>query len=159
MKALALNLVIATIWLLLGKPPQTSDFVIGFLLGYGLIALFHALIPGGRAYIRRTLAFIRFAGLFTWQLIAANFSVAAAVLFRSRRSLAPNYVTYDISGLRPAEILLLSYCITLTPGTVSIRVTDDERTLIVHALDAADPAAIRAALDKELKQPILAFTR
>ncbi len=159
MTALAINLVLATLWLLLSRQPSTADFVIGYLLGYGLIALFRPLLPGGPDYIRRSLALVRFAGLFAWQFLIANLSVAATVLFRSRERLSPNYVTYDISALRPGEILLLSYCITLTPGTVSIRVSDDARTLILHALDAEDPAAIRASLDRDLVAPILAFTR
>ena len=51
MNAVALNLVIAAIWLLLSKEPSTAVFVIGYLLGYGLIALFRSLVPGGPAYI------------------------------------------------------------------------------------------------------------
>ena len=70
-----------------------------------------------------------------------------------------DFVDLDVSGLRPPEILLLTYCITLTPGTVSIRLSDDYRTLTVHALDGADPEGIRREVRRQLIQPILAFTR
>lgn len=159
MNAVALNLVIATIWLLLSREPSTAVFVIGYVVGYGLIALFRSLVPGGPAYIRRSVALVRFAFFFAWQFLVANFSVAAVVLLRPRDRLAPNYLTYDTSGLTPGEILLLCYCITLTPGTVSIRVSEDRKTLVIHALDAADPEAIRASILRDLQQPIQAFTR
>lgn len=159
MNAVALNLVMAAIWLLLSKAPSTAVFVIGYLVGYGLIALFRSLVPGGPAYIRRTAALLRFACSFAWQFLVANFSVAAVVLLRPRERLAPNYLTYDTSGLTPGEILLLCYCITLTPGTVGIRVSEDQKTLVIHALDAADPVAIRAAILRDLQKPIQAFTR
>ena len=81
------------------------------------------------------------------------------MLFRARAKMHPGFVDLDVSALRPPEILLLTYCITLTPGTVSIRISDDYRTLTVHALDAADAAAIRRDLHRQLIQPILAFTR
>ncbi len=159
MNALALNLVMAAIWLLLSQTPSTAVFVIGYLVGYGLIALFRSLVPGGPAYIRRSAALLRFAGSFVWQFLVANFNVAAVVLLRPRDRLAPNFLTYDTSGLTPGEILLLCYCITLTPGTVSIRVSDDQKSLVIHALDAADPAAIRDSILRDLQKPIQAFTR
>jgi multicomponent Na+:H+ antiporter subunit E len=45
------------------------------------------------------------------------------------------------------EILLVTNLISLTPGTLSLDVTPDRKTLIVHAMFADDPEA----LVKELK--------
>lgn len=159
MYAFTLNMVIATIWLLLSRQPTVPDFVLGFALGYAVIAAFRSLLPDGVMYIRRSIAFFRFLALFLKAFVLANFSVAATVLFRSRHDLQPDFLAYDVAGLRRGEILLLSYCITLTPGTMTIRVADDFQHLVIHALDAAEPDAIRRQIDRELKEPILAFTR
>lgn len=159
MYAFTLNMVIATTWLLLSSHPGVPSFTVGLATGYLLIAAFRSLLPDGPAYIRRSLALLRFALSFARQFVVANFSVAVTVLARSRDALHPNFITYDISGLRPGEILLLTYCITLTPGTVSIQISDDQRNLVVHALEASDPDGIRRQIDRDLKQPILAFTR
>lgn len=159
MTAFTLNMVMATLWLLLSSTPGVPSFLIGFMTGYVIIAGFRGLIPDGAVYIRRTRALGRFALYFLWQFLVANFSVAAAVLFRPRARLHPEFVEVDVSALRPPEILLLTYCITLTPGTVSIRLSDDYRLLTVHALDASDPEAIRRDLQRQLVEPILAFTR
>ena len=159
MIAFTLNPIMATLWLLLSNDPGVPSFILGFITGYLIIAGFRGLLPGGAAYVRRTRALVRFALYFLWQFLVANFSVAQVVLFRSRDRLRPDFVELDVAALRPPEILLLSYCITLTPGTVSIRISDDFHTLTVHALDAADPAAIQRDINRQLIQPILAFTR
>jgi hypothetical protein len=41
------------------------------------------------------------------------------------------------------EVLLVTNLISLTPGTLSLDVTDDCNTLLIHAMFADDPDAIR----------------
>jgi multisubunit Na+/H+ antiporter MnhE subunit len=112
-----------------------------------------------KAYVRGSLAFAWFVLVFTREFLVANVKVAWAVLFRRRAALHPNFITYDVAGLTPFEILLLSYCISLTPGTTTVQVSEDFQTLILHALDADAPDAIRAGIDRTLKRGILSFTR
>lgn len=158
MKSLGLNLFIAVIWLLLSQEPSPAVFAIGFLMGFALVVAFRPVI-GNDSYVRRCLAFLRFLLVFTREFLVANVKVAWAVLFRPRESIRPNFITYDIAGLTRAEVLLLSYCISLTPGTTAVDIAPDFQCLIVHALDADQPDAIRAEIDRSLKRGILAFTR
>jgi multicomponent Na+:H+ antiporter subunit E len=76
--------------------------------------------------------------VFTWEFLFANANVVWTVLFRSKESLHPNFISYDVAGLKPIEILLLSYCISLTPGSTTVKVTDDFQTLVLHTLDVDD---------------------
>lgn len=158
MKALAFNLVLATLWLLLSPTRTTADFFIGFALGFAGLSLFSAVLDTGD-YPRRALALGRFGLGFLREFLRANLTVAAQVLFRSPRALRPDCVRYDAAGLTPGEILVLSYCITLTPGTTVVQIADDFRALTIHALDARDPAALRRAIDTRLKEPLLRLTR
>jgi multicomponent Na+:H+ antiporter subunit E len=158
MKPFAMNLLIAVLWLLLSQEPGPIDFLFGFAVGFGLLTLFRPVLRS-ESYIRRSLAFVRFMAVFLREFVIANMKVAYAVLFRSRESLHPNFVTYDTSKLRPNEILILSYCITLTPGTTTVDITDDFQMLVFHALDADDPNQIRASIDRRLKTAIVRFTR
>lgn len=158
MKSFALNLLVAAIWLLLSAEPSVAVFALGGLMGFGLLAVFHRVLGSGD-YVRRVFALGRFALVFTWEFLVANANVVWTVLFRSRETLDPNFVTYDVAGLKPFEILLLSYCISLTPGSTTVKVTDDFQTLVLHALDVDDPDALRARLDRVLKHGILSFTR
>ncbi len=158
MKSFALNLLVAVIWLLLSAEPSVAVFTLGFLLGFALLTVFHRVLGSG-GYARRVFALGRFLLVFTWEFLAANANVVWTVLFRAKESLHPNFITYDVTGLKPFEILLLSYCISLTPGSTTVQVTDDFQTLVLHTLDADDAPAVRARLDRVLKRGILNFTR
>jgi len=158
MKSFALNLLIAVIWLLLNAEPSVGVFVLGFLLGFVLLALFRGVLGSGD-YIRRIYALGRFLLVFASEFLAANLNMVWIVLFRAKESLDPNFITYDVTGLKPFEILLLSYCISLTPGSTTVEVSDDFKTLVLHTLDVRDAEAVRARLDRVLKQGLLSFTR
>jgi multisubunit Na+/H+ antiporter MnhE subunit len=158
MKSFALNLLIAVIWLLLNAEPSVGVFVLGFLLGFVLLALFRGVLGSGD-YIRRIYALGRFLLVFASEFLAANLNMVWIVLFRAKESLDPNFMTYDVTGLKPFEILLLSYCISLTPGSTTVEVSDDFKTLVLHTLDVRDAEAVRARLDRVLKRGLLSFTR
>jgi len=156
--AFLINLLIALIWLFLSADPSISSFLIGYSLGFVLLALFPMLLQA-QDYVRRVLAFFRFVLIFSREFLLSNVVMAHAVLFRDRETIHPNYLTFDTSGMRPFEILLLSHCITLTPGTTTIDITEDRSTIIFHAFDADNPAEVRNGIEMNLKRHILAFTR
>lgn len=158
MKSFALNLVVAVMWLLLSTEPSVSSFALGFGLGFLLLAVFRSVV-GSESYVRRVVAFLRFIVRFAVEFLRANAKVAWAVLFRARSSFRPDFVRYDISDLTRAEILLLSYCVSLTPGSTTVEISDDFKELTLHALDAERPDALRSEIDRTLKHGILAFTR
>jgi multicomponent Na+:H+ antiporter subunit E len=158
MNPLGLNILVAVMWLLLSRDPSPAVFFVGFLVGFLFLAAFKS-VAGSASYVRRCLAFFRFLLVFSREFIVATMTVAGAVLFRSNDSLHPNFVTYDITGLKRPEILLLSYCISLTPGTTTVDISFDFKTLVFHALDGDNPDALRAEIDRTLKQGILSFTR
>jgi len=158
MRSFTLNLLIAVIWLLLSAEPSAGVFALGFLIGFTLLGVFRSVLASAD-YVRRVLALGRFLIVFTVEFVAANIDMVRIVLFRSRDSLHPNFITYDVGGMSPMEILLLTYCVSLTPGSTSVKVTDDFQTLVLHTIDADDPDGVRARLDRLFKNGILSFTR
>ena len=81
--------------------------------------------------------------LVIWDIMVANVQVAMIVLFKRNDDMAPNWVLIPLDLRSPEAITLLAGTITLTPGTVSTDLSADGRALLVHALDAADPEAVR----------------
>ena len=65
-----------------------------------------------------------------------------------RRRLKPAIIAYPLTVTSDIEITLLANLITLTPGTLSVDVSGDGRTLYVHALDCDD----REALIRDIAQ-------
>ena len=158
MIALFANIALAVLWLLLSRQPTFTAFIIGYLIGFGLIALFSRVF-GGKQYVRRTLGFARFLVLFTGQFIKANLEVARLVLLVPTSKFNAGFVDYSIDDMTFGEALFLTHCITLTPGTVTALFDWDRKLLRIHVLDFSDPCVIRKNVDQKLKQAIWKFSR
>ena len=85
---------------------------------------------------------IRLLVYFLKELLLANAAVARSILSPTS-SLSPGIVAIPLDLTSDAGITTLANLITLTPGTLSLDVSDDRRTLYVHALHVADPEAFR----------------
>src|SRR5690606_4790039 len=73
--------------------------------------------------------------LFLYELGVRAIKVAKIVLTPDLKSvLNPAIVAVPLNVTSDAEIALLANLITLTPGTLSVDVSDDRRTLYVHVL-------------------------
>lgn len=159
MKVFITNIIIATIWLGLSNDPTILRFFTGFIIGFGLIGFSAPLFENGRNYVRRTFAFLRFLWIFLRGFISSNLTIAKAVLLQRKEDIHPNILTLDISDLGRIETVILAQCITLTPGTTTIDISEDMKTLWFHAFDARDPDTTRAAINEKLKKSLLEFTR
>jgi multisubunit Na+/H+ antiporter MnhE subunit len=112
-----------------------------------------------RSWPARVVGLVVFGFCFCRELVLANISLAKAVLWQKNTELAPGFVTYSLKGLSRFEILVLTHCITLTPGTTSVEISADFAQLLVHAFDARDPEGVRASIKNGLENPILGWTR
>lgn len=152
------NLLLALLWAeAQGLGLDTLAF--GFLLGMGVLRLGLPLYPRQAAYFRRVGGFLVFTAVFVRELVLSTLSVARAVLLKRTRDLRPNLLTLDTRKLNGFEVLMLSQCITLTPGTCTVMVGPKKRWILVHALDARDPDTVRRGIESTLKAAILRFTR
>lgn len=113
----------------------------------------------GHSWPARVVGLLAFGFHFSRELVMANIAIAKSVLFQKQTELAPGFLTYPLKGLSRFEILVLTHSITLTPGTTSVKVSDDFSELLVHAFDARDPDGVRASIKNGLETPILAWTR
>ncbi len=92
--------------------------------------------------IRRLFAFLSFTLFLAKELLLANLHVARAILAPNAR-LKPLIVAVPLSLTRDLDITFLANLITLTPGTLSLDVSEDRKVLWVHALHAEEPDALR----------------
>jgi multicomponent Na+:H+ antiporter subunit E len=126
------SLLLALVWAALQGEITLANLVVGYLVGYALLAL---LARGGvmpSTLVSRTGHALRLAAFFAWELVVANFRVAADVLRGSR--IEPAVVGIPLDVTTDGEILLLSMLINITPGSVTIDLSDDRRTLYVHVM-------------------------
>jgi multicomponent Na+:H+ antiporter subunit E len=92
------------------------------LLGSSLLAL-----------ASRTIRAVGLAGFFVRELVLANLRVAMDVL-RPDTRIRPAVLAIPLDVTSDGEILLLSMLINITPGSVTIDLSDDRRTLYVHVM-------------------------
>jgi multicomponent Na+:H+ antiporter subunit E len=126
------SILLALAWAALQGEVTLSNLVIGYVLGYAILAL---LARGGvmpSTLASRTMHAAGLAAFFAWELLRANLRVAADVLWSTR--LAPAVVAIPLDVTSDGEILLLSMLINITPGSVTIDLSDDRRTLYVHVM-------------------------
>jgi multicomponent Na+:H+ antiporter subunit E len=60
-----------------------------------------------------------------------------------RMTFSPGIFVFPLTLERDFEITLLANLITLTPGTLTVDVSDDRKSLLVHAIDSPDPDLAR----------------
>jgi multicomponent Na+:H+ antiporter subunit E len=92
--------------------------------------------------ISKTWRALELAVFFAWQLLIANLKVAADVL-RPHTSIQPAVVAIPLDITSNGEILLLSMLINITPGSVTLDLSEDRRTLYVHVMHMTSAQAAR----------------
>lgn len=131
-----LSLVLFVIWLLLNNSIAPVTLVSAFLIAliFPHITRRFWLID---ASIKRPMAFLEYMLLVLVDIIRANFVVAAQVLGKNV-ALDSQFLKMPLDLQRSLPISILASTITLTPGTVSCRVSEDQQYLIVHVLHSTD---------------------
>lgn len=153
MSPFAINLLLAVAWAALAGAFTVVTLGIGFLVGFGALAAVRPLFAE-QGYFLRLPRLLRLAGVFLGELVVSSLRVAAAVLAPVPR-LRPGIVAVPLRVEGETGLLLLSSLVTLTPGTLSLDLSADARTLYVHALFVDDPDALRAEIRDTLETPVL----
>ena len=135
------SILLALAWAALQGELTLGNLVVGYVVGYAILALL-----GRGGVMPSTLASrmkhaVTLAGFVAWALLVANVRVAADVI-RGRR-IEPAVVGIPLDVTSDGEILLLSMLINITPGSVTIDLSDDRRTLYVHVMHMKTAEATR----------------
>lgn len=85
--------------------------------------------------IRRSWLVALLALVFLRELVKSSSAVAKAAFAVEQRN-TPAIIAVPISLRTDFGIAMLANLVSLTPGTTSLHVSDDRRTLYVHCLDA-----------------------
>lgn len=95
----------------------------------------------------RTIATARLAGYYLASFLRANALVTWEIL-RPRSSIDPAIVRVPLRLTNPWHIVVYANLISLTPGTLTLDVSEDHEALYVHGLDVTSADELRARLAK-----------
>ena len=141
-----LNLFLAIVYSLLVGEFGILTFITGFVLGYVVITLY-ALTTNQPSYPMKAIRLMRFAAYFLYILVKANLQIAWEIITPGL-SQQPRLIRYPVGRLDAVETTTLSNCITLTPGTLVVDISDDEQWLYIHCMYAKDRDSAVAELDE-----------
>lgn len=127
-----LNMLLAIAWAALLGEFSSINLVAGFLFGYFALWLMQFLMDTSEYFVKIRQIF-ELLLLFLWELVLANMRVAYSVLapFSSMR---PGVIAIPLDLKSDIGITTLANMITLTPGTLSVDVSDDRKTIYVHGM-------------------------
>lgn len=153
MNVFAINLLLAALWCAVAGGFTAAQFGAGFLLGFLTLWAARPLFPNN-GYFLRLPRLIRLALVFLWELVVSSFKVAADVLSLQPGN-RPGIVAVPIRTRTETGTLLLSSLISLTPGSLSLDLSEEGDVLYVHAMFVDDPDAFRAEVRDTLEAPVL----
>lgn len=152
------TILLALAWAALQGEFSLSTLITGYVLGYGVV---YALGKGGvlpSDLGRKVVNALELAGFFLWELVLANARVALDVLRRGH-VIRPAVVAIPLDISTDQEILLLSALINITPGSVTIDLSDDRRTLYVHVMHMTSAEQARYDIKHGFERRVLKVFR
>jgi multicomponent Na+:H+ antiporter subunit E len=102
----------------------------------------------------KLLIWAQLAVIFLIELTKSSVSVAWAVVNPSIR-LNPAIVAVPLDLKSDIHIATLANLVSLTPGTTSLHVSEDRKTLYVHALDCTDPEGVISGIKTTFESILL----
>ena len=138
----ALTVFLILFWLVLANKWTFGSFLLATILGLG-IPLFTAPWWPGRPRLRSPLRLVGYTVIVLYDVVISSFQVAWIILFRHPDKIQSAFIPVPLSLTSPEAVALLAGTITMTPGTLTAEISADGRQLLIHALHAPDPDAVR----------------
>ena len=147
-----LTTVLTLVWLLLNNTLSPGHVLLGLVLGW-LIPLLTLRFWPDTVHFHHPLTLLRFVGRVLGDILVANLNVAQLILGKPER-LRPGFFAIPLDLETELAISLLANTVSLTPGTLSVELSPDRRTLFVHGMDVPDPAAMCAEIKLRYEAPL-----
>jgi multicomponent Na+:H+ antiporter subunit E len=147
------NLLLAAGFAVIMDQLNLGGLIAGFIIGYAALWVTRPLF-GSTRYFVRVIKLLRLAGTFIWELMVSNFRVLWDVITPTHFS-RPAVIGVPLDADTDFEIMVVANMISLTPGTLSLDVSEDRSTLYVHVMFVDDVEAVRAQIKERIEKRVL----
>lgn len=140
------SLMMMALWVALWGELSVANVASGLVV----IAVITWLFGGDSlgSYFVRPWGAIKAIGYVGWSLVTSSLQVVRAVLLPNPSRVATSIQEVKLAGDSPFIASIVANAITLTPGTMSIEVNPQTRTISVHVLGAVDEQQFRESILK-----------
>lgn len=118
-----------------------STFIKGYLIGLIILYILHRFF-GHQFYVWKLITLLKLIAIFNYELITSSLSTMYHILFIPHK-IAPGVVTYETALKKQWEITSLMMLLILTPGSVVLRLSHDNKKLFIHTLHATTSENIK----------------
>ncbi len=133
MNRFLINIIVALAWSGITGEFSLGNLFLGFLLGYLILLISKPIFPES-TYTSNVVRAVYLALLFVKELVLSSIRVSKEIL-KPNLQLTSGVVGIPLEAAETdVEITLLANIITVTPGTLSLDVSDDKKTLYVHSM-------------------------
>lgn len=157
MSLFALNLLIAVGWGAVSGSFAAIDLLLGYAGGFVALWVTRPLF-GPSPYFRRTFGAIGLVVFFLYELVRSSIAVVWDVVTPEIHS-RPRMVRMPLDCTDETQIMLTANVISLTPGTLTVDVSPDQRELVIHAMFAEDPDEVVHDLKRGLERRVMEALR
>ena len=157
MRMFAINLLLAVLWALMLEDFTVATFAVGFVCSYLLLWFLRPLIGGG-GYFRKVPQVISFSIFMVREIVKANLRVAWHIVTPSS-FFKPGIVAIPLEPMTNFEATMLANMVTLTPGSFSVDISSDRKTLYVHMMDIDDVEQARRSVKHDFERRLLEVLR
>lgn len=118
-----------------------GNLVAGFAIGFATLSLVAPMF-GHPGYFGKAIRVTKLGLYFLWELAVSSAQVVWDVLTPWQKA-HPAIVAIHLDITEPTQIAVLANLISLTPGSLSLDVSPDQKTLYVHGMFVDNPEHFR----------------
>lgn len=153
------SIPLAFVWCFVQGSLTVPNFLFGMVLGPVVIRPFKPLYKfedkvSLTAEFSKIPQIMRYFVVLIIEIIKANIMVAKIVL-KPKMDIKPGIIAVPLRTKTDVGITAIANTITLTPGTLTVDISDDGTVAYVHAIDATDPQGIRDSIRDDLESYVL----
>lgn len=156
---IAYSVILGFAWCLVHGTLSVNNFILGIIIAPFVLRPFKPLFRSDEEFspvnaLKKIPAQLIYLYVLVKEIIKANIMVAKIVL-QPRIDIKPGIIAVPIDSKTDLSITAIANTITLTPGTLTIDMSEDRSILYVHAIDATDPEGVARSIKNDLEKYVL----
>jgi multicomponent Na+:H+ antiporter subunit E len=127
------NIFIGFLWMFFQDNWSVLTFLSGYLFGLLVLFLLRRFL-NTKFYLFTLYAAVRLLLIFMYALLSSSILVISKII-TPKINIKPGIISLETSLEGDVEVTLVSLLITLTPGSVVVEVSPDNKVLYIHVMD------------------------
>lgn len=147
-------ILFAFAWLGMTSDLSPGNFAEGIVLGL-IVTILARPQSSTNHMVHKAVWAGRLLWFFIRQLALANVEMARVIIFQKKEDIQPGVVAIPLDTKTDVGIMILGNLITLTPGTLTLDVSDDKKVMYVHTLELEDIPTFRRSIKDGFERHVI----